>query len=704
MAILHKSVWEIDSEKHNLLGTYRVLDVIEASNALILVEIPTGSSVTRPFLFEMDEFERLLKTDRVRKQGELQPLLSEDEIPTKWKVKRDENYNLIAPLVHSPTFLYELASQNRVKTIANYIRSLADPKSTASSIYRLLSKYYSYGSSKNALLPKYWNVGNKGKEKVYLDKLGGRNPSIKVYGQTPQKQALSNQDKDYIKASLNKLKRQRHQKVKFTSLYEDFCIARYFDEIEQASEERRPARVPTLRQFKYFVNKHLSLHQKTTIEKGDSFFEGNVKQLSSCSTSDTYGPGSVFQVDATVADVHLISSQTQKHIGRPTIYCLIDVHTRLIVSFYIGTKAPSWETAQLMFWYLIAEKSELLNRFGIEYKPEQWPCSSLPAKIVADRGEFIGKKPENSLPSLGVALEFTPPFRGDLKAIVEKRFDLFNGTLHELDGTTKGKLKKRDEKSPSLKAVLNLKDFGNILIRDFIAHNNQVLDGLLDVELYKRNIAPTPINYWEHLVNNNVHELHSIEQSQLIAGLLDKCPRFHITREGIVVRELVYTSPAFRELINQHGSRKLNSKGECRMKKEDPSCIYFRENDRQSYIKLGLASKHAKFNGLIAEDVIEIQKWMKSKKREAEQQVIKLTKRKKNQDILSSARTHKSKKGSQKAVQSTTTENRKAEPNIMTLEVFQEKPHKTSHSSKIDLKPQEEFDEKIQSLWDDSDD
>ena len=51
---------------------------------------------------------------------------------------------------------------------------------------------------------------------------------------------------------------------------------------------------------------------------------------------ETFGPGSRYQIDATPADVYLLSSiNTDKVIGRPVVYAVIDVYSRLVVGIYM---------------------------------------------------------------------------------------------------------------------------------------------------------------------------------------------------------------------------------------------------------------------------------------------------------------------------------------------------------------------------------
>src|SRR5699024_11939342 len=66
------------------------------------------------------------------------------------------------------------------------------------------------------------------------------------------------------------------------------------------------------------------------------------------SKSETNGPGTRFQIDATIADIYLVSSlDVNKVIGRPVIYAVLDVYSRIITGLYVGLEGPSWIGAMM---------------------------------------------------------------------------------------------------------------------------------------------------------------------------------------------------------------------------------------------------------------------------------------------------------------------------------------------------------------------
>ena len=108
----------------------------------------------------------------------------------------------------------------------------------------------------------------------------------------------------------------------------------YFrDEIKTANLENRAPYVPSLKQFSYW-NKKLF-------------------------TKD-FSPGDVFEIDSTVADVHLISSlNRRKVIGRPTIYTVVDRATRMIVGLHVSLYHASWRAARQALANCFMPKKEL---------------------------------------------------------------------------------------------------------------------------------------------------------------------------------------------------------------------------------------------------------------------------------------------------------------------------------------------------------
>ena len=322
--------------------------------------------------------------------------------------KRDENYNLIKNIVDHEQFYIPSARSSIINEIIN------SKKSTKQTIYRLLRQYWQRGQTPNALIPNYQNSGAKGSKKVASQKLGrkrlykeGTGAIItqeieRLFHLTISKYLLSNKKHTLKYANREFLKLYR-------TLHPDIPENEY----------------PTLRQFQYFY--HREYNQVTRLQKrsNDIEYSKDLRQLHSTVNTQVLGPGSRYEIDATIADIYLVSNLDRSRIiGRPTIYFVIDVFSRMVTGLYIGLENASYKTSIQALYCAFTDKVALCKKYGIDITYENWPCIGLPDAILADRAELFGHQIENLEKSFSIRLENAPPYRGDLKANVEKRLKL----------------------------------------------------------------------------------------------------------------------------------------------------------------------------------------------------------------------------------------------------------------------------------------
>lgn len=83
---------------------------------------------------------------------------------------------------------------------------------------------------------------------------------------------------------------------------------------------------PTLGQFYYYAQKHLTKAEKDLIKTSAAEQRNNKRLLISDSLKDVYGPADMVEIDACEADVSLVSElDPDQAIGRPIVYFMIDV-------------------------------------------------------------------------------------------------------------------------------------------------------------------------------------------------------------------------------------------------------------------------------------------------------------------------------------------------------------------------------------------
>ena len=184
--------------------------------------------------------------------------------------------------------------------------------------------------------------------------------------------------------------------------------------------------VPTERQFKYFFQKEYTSIEVTKKREGEINYLKDFSPSIGTSTAEVPGPGYLYQIDATIADVYLVSEQDRAEIvGRPTMYFVVDVFSRAIVGMYIGLENASWVSAMEALGNAMANKVDYCAEHGIDITPDLWPMQGLPEHIIGDKGEMLGRHVEVLSKAFHVEIQNTPAYRADWKGIVERTSELF---------------------------------------------------------------------------------------------------------------------------------------------------------------------------------------------------------------------------------------------------------------------------------------
>lgn len=533
----------------------RILHFDSIQEVYVLIDVFVKSSI--PVLRKKAELVGSLERQEARIL-QLDPFkdlqVSEQNIAEKHKQRRDRAWEIIAPLVEA-----EGLSPYLPESRGRLIRQVAQETRTHKKvIYEWLSKYWQGGKTKNALLPKYKNCGTNNQwrlEKIDKYKRIGR-PNLlqKKTGEIAGVQITSEVKQFFargIKKYYEQLKKRRLKWTYRRILNDFFNIGYELKDGALVPILPKSDELPTFRQFYYWYEKEFrNIKQELTARLGKREFEMNHRALLGDSTAMAFGPGSIYQIDATPGDIYLVNEMIRTRIvGRPTIYFVIDVFSRYIVGFAITMENASWIGAMLALDNVVADKVAFCAEYGISIKPEQWSSQNLGESLFADRGEFEGYNPNNLINSFGIRIQNTPPYRGDLKGIVERSFGKVNEEfIHYLPGAIV-KARKRGDKDPRLDAVLTVREFHALMIQYVLAYNSnnylswyrkdefQIAD---QVELY-------PQDLWNWGIENRSGHLRTIPQETVRLNLLPR-KEVSITKHGIhFEKEIYYTCDLARE-------------------------------------------------------------------------------------------------------------------------------------------------------------
>ncbi len=155
----------------------------------------------------------------------------------------------------------------------------------------------------------------------------------------------------------------------------------------------------------------------------DPIFEKDNRPRKSTSTFESMGPGSRFQIDASVLNFALASS-LNRHVcvGRPYIYFVRDVWSRYIVGYHLGFQPPSMLTASLALMNAFRSKRATLVRLGLDPDTNSWISDFVCNALMHDGSELTGHWGDWLVGSLRIVFEQTASDRGDLKGAVETLF------------------------------------------------------------------------------------------------------------------------------------------------------------------------------------------------------------------------------------------------------------------------------------------
>ena len=484
-------------------------------------------------------------------------------------------------------------------------KSIAEEyKISLSTVKRIFSSYFERGMNKNSLLSKYSNSGGKGKKRKFgLIKVG----RPKKYDTNKKTGINITED---IKILFQRGLDQHYYKKKnsltetYIAILRESFSHKYYENGEMKYTLLPEDKLPTYPQFYYWFTTNKDETRNIIERLGENYFNLNKRPTLSNSTSETIGPGTRFQVDATVADVYLVmKSDRNRIIGRPVVYALIDVFSRLVTGIYVGPEGPSWIGAMMALDNMVADKVEFCKVYGIDIAEDEWPAHHLPEIILADRGEFEGNSPENLMRNLGVFIENTPPYRGDLKGIIERSFNTLNIKIkHKTPGAIMKEFRQRGDKDYRLDATLTLEEFYKIYIRLVLYHNTTIIQKYpLEIDMITAGIAPIPSKLWNWGLEYRKGRIKDIDREIFRLNILPKA-KASISRSGIrflgrfyssqkAVKEQWFIKNKIRSIDIVYDPRKLNY-------------IYILDDDGKSFEKCYLLDTSLQFKDLYLEEII----------------------------------------------------------------------------------------------------
>ena len=467
---------------------------------------------------------------------------AEKDIKPKHRERRDSAWEKIASLVTGADcerIFFSKARGSLVKAAS------AQHKISVVTLYFYLRRYWQGGQIVNALLPLFENCGGKGNLRRSGRKKRGRKNNI----------TKRSNKRVGVNVTGSVLKRFKLGYQKFYNNSDGLSLADAFEETinqffnkgyKKVDGEYVPIlppadKLPTYQQFRYWYKRTCEPKKAVIARAGIENYNKIYRPPTGDATHGVFGPTHEYQIDATVGDIYLLSSFfPDRIIGRPIIYLVVDVASRMIVGLHVGLEGPSWEGAMAALYNAMTDKVTFCQEYGITIAEADWPCHFIPESVTGDWSEMASFDSNNLVP-LGMRVDNPGVGRPDWKPFVERDFRTVDERGVKWLPGSMNKFKKRRAKGYELDATLNLHDFTRTLIYTVRDHNNgNFLETYQrDVQQIRDRVDPFPIDLWNHGIERKVGR-PIIKPAELIRRTLLYRDRASVTDRGIFFHGIRY--------------------------------------------------------------------------------------------------------------------------------------------------------------------
>lgn len=586
---LNEVVAEIEQEKQ-----YRILWI---SPDLVYGYWISMDDNKMPEKFAYNLLEEGLSSGRFEKKEEISSETSDIGISESSKKRRDELWEALqSALTHEP----DIYDRNRRKELLQEpAKKLGTPYNN---LYRYLVRYWKNGKTPNAFLIDRRKSGKKAGINGCQKKQGRPAGHEGGFGKALNSDDIKNFSKAVKKYYLTQ------KKATLVSTYEkmladDYTIMNGTGQLALLPSDQ----IPSIRQFRYWFQKSFDIKTVKQKRDGDAKFELTGRAITGRSDYQLMGPGAKYQIDATVGDIYLVSQFDRSDIiGRPVMYFVVDSYSRMVTGMYVGLEGPSWAGAMMAIENAASDKVAYCASYGVEITEDEWPCHHIPTAILGDRGEMESRLADNLVQMLGVRIENAPPYRADLKGIIEQHFRTINtNALPFLPGKVLPDMSERGGHDYRLDAKLDIRQFTEIIIRCVLYYNNSHSMDYFEKneQMMQMGVDAVPLELWNFGIRYCSGCLKTVSKDMLRLALMPM-DKASVTERGIRFKGMYYScEKALKDLWFE----KARAKGTYRVKiyydPRDMGAILVENPTGTEVVRCELVEWEMKYAGKLLDEV-----------------------------------------------------------------------------------------------------
>jgi putative transposase len=585
-----------DAAERNL----RILSLLSDDDQIAMIDLGPGR--TMPFWMPRSEVDEQILAGTMTFPLD-DPMaasirLDSDLSPTEIAI-RDRRHAYILPLLDDPEQAI-LSGDYRHDAVKAHVVTHGGSKE---SVYTYLKLWWCRGQLPNALVPAYSasaatrrapgpDAKKLGRRRYNVDEngLAGTNVTPEILAGITAGRTFLNEGKSVTKAY-------------------DATLLKFFADHPIVNGQRTnvvwdDSRIPSLDQFIYHLVRKIGRGDVLLSVKGETRFARKSRPRTGTAKDRASGPGAIYQIDATIADIFLRSHKYRDRlIGRPVLYIVIDVYSRMIVGFAVALSGPSWEIVKLALENAMMDKVAYCASLGRTITEDQWPCHHVCQELVIDRGSDVkGTNGAAAAKGLGYRRARLPPYRPDWKGLVESRFNLIHeGEIKWVPGATHGR--ERGEPKHILDAEFTIATFTELMLNCILNYNSsfQIENPPSDYVSADAR-PPTPLDLWKFGCQANAAP-QEIDHWRVRANLLH-VGKARETDRGLLFSGLHYQSAdperarMFRRVPGRHwGSHEI------RFDPRDMASILLPVNRGASFEVFRLTPADREFDGWTQDEV-----------------------------------------------------------------------------------------------------
>ena len=359
------------------------------------------------------------------------------------------------------------------------------------------------------------------------------------------------------------------------------------------------AAYPTFDQFRYFYRKTKKMQKYYISRDGIKDYQRNNRPLLGDGVQQFAPAVGVGMLDSTICDIYLVDDGG-KLVGRPVMTACVDAFSGLCMGYSLGWQGGTYSLRQLTL-NIIANKQEWCSKHGVFIEPHEWDSNKLPGVFVTDMGSEYKGDTFSQVTELGVKIVNLPPYRPELKGIVEKLFDVVQNAYKKHlkgKGVIEPDYQERGAHDYRKDACLTLREFEQIILHCIVYYNShRVVDFPFTEEMLADGVKPYASSIFAWGKKQMGANFITVAPQKLIQTLLPRTTGT-FTRKGLRVHGLRYKHDDYTESYLSGGEVTVA------YNPEDVTAIWLLDNGQ--YVPFALIE--SRFNGKSLDAVQTMQK------------------------------------------------------------------------------------------------